>query len=347
MAQRPEIRTLIQVAKAPPLQRILIIQLGPLGDFVQSLAAAKLIREAHKGAHITLLTVPAFAQLADACPYFDLVETDGTPQKWNDRVTLFRRLRKAKYKRVYDLTTSELTEQYFYGFLPFAPEWSGTSTGCSHPHRNPKRMDMHPIDRQAEQMHAAGIGPTRGYPINCAPGPDTSWVFAARPRAPSMTPEFFGLDRPYVMFVPGGSQPHKRWPVDAYAELAIALGDSGFMVAVVGGTGESPLARSLASAHKRVRDLTGRTDLLQIAALGARTAFAIGNDTGPMHVVAASGAPSLVLCGGEQDPTLYAPRGKLVLTLRAHSLNDLGVEEVLRAMSAGGAFEQLQTRLNV
>ena len=163
-----------------------------------------------------------------------------------------------------------------------------------------------------------------------------------------MTPEFFGLDRPYVLLVPGSGQgEHKRWPVAHYADLAASLCDYGFMVAVVGGTGEGAVARTLAAAHPRVRDLTGRTDLLQIAALGARCAFAVGNDTGPMHVVAASGAPSLVLFSGDADPTLLAPRGKLVLTLRAPDLAQLPVDEVLRAMAAGGAFETLQTRLNV
>lgn len=349
MAKAQQTQMMAKTLKPNLLERILVIKLGTLGDFVQSLAAAKLIREGHRGCHITLLTTPEFAPLANACPYFDLVEVDGIPKKWNDYVTLFRRLRRAKYKRVYDLTTSEHTAKYFYGFLPFLPEWSGISPGCSHPHRAQNREQMHPIDRLADQMHDAGIGPTHGYPANCAPGPDLSWVFQARPRAPSMTPEFFGLDRPYVILVPGGSptNPGKRWPVEHYAELAHHLGEYGFMVSIVGGTGEGPLARALSGAHKRVRDLTGRTDLLQIAALAAKSAFAIGNDTGPMHVVAASGAPSLVLFSGDSDPELAAPRGKLVLTLRAPKLTQLPVDEVLRAMAAGGAFETLQTTLNV
>src|SRR3569832_1984001 len=49
--------------------RILVIKLGPVGDFVLSLAAMKKIREAHRGSHITLLTTPQFESLAKACPY--------------------------------------------------------------------------------------------------------------------------------------------------------------------------------------------------------------------------------------------------------------------------------------
>ena len=39
-----------------------------------------------------------------------------------------------------------------------AVEWSGIAPGCSHPHGNPRRDSLHTIERQAEQLAAAGIG---------------------------------------------------------------------------------------------------------------------------------------------------------------------------------------------
>ena len=48
------------------IERILVIKLGALGDFVLALAAMKHIRQAHPNSQITLLTTPPFEGLARA-----------------------------------------------------------------------------------------------------------------------------------------------------------------------------------------------------------------------------------------------------------------------------------------
>ena len=103
------------------IRKILVIKLGALGDFVQSLAAMKQIREAHPDAHITLLTTPPFEALARASPYFNTVEPDGRPEGIGETLALIRRLRGAGYDRVYDLQTSSRTNLYFQLLRPFPP----------------------------------------------------------------------------------------------------------------------------------------------------------------------------------------------------------------------------------
>ena len=88
------------------VEKILVIKLSALGDFVLALAAMKKIREAHRKAHITLLTTPPFAALAKICPYFNAVETDGRPENFGQWMALRRRIRAAGYDRIYDLQTS-------------------------------------------------------------------------------------------------------------------------------------------------------------------------------------------------------------------------------------------------
>jgi ADP-heptose:LPS heptosyltransferase len=62
--------------------------------------------------------------------------------------------------------------------------------------------------------------------------------------------------------------------------------------------------------------------------------IAIGNDTGPTHLAAAAGTPTLTLFGDDSDPALCAPRGALVTVLRHHPLADLPVEAVRAAALA-------------
>jgi len=83
-----------------------------------------------------------------------------------------------------------------------------------------------------------------------------------------------------------------------------------------------------------LRDVCGRTSLEALAALGREAVLAVGNDTGPMHLIAAAGAPSLVLYSKESDPAKIAPRGPAVKTLRRDDLSDLSLEEVLAALPA-------------
>ena len=94
---------------------------------------------------------------------------------------------------------------------------------------------------------------------------------------------------------------------------------------------ERPLAATIRAACPQARDLTGKTSFAQIAALAREAAFAVGNDTGPMHLIAAAGCVSVVLFSDESDPALCAPRGKVTI-LRRPELAALTVDEVAAAL---------------
>jgi ADP-heptose:LPS heptosyltransferase len=317
--------------KTREIKKILVIKLGALGDFVQSLAAMKHIREAHASAHITLLTTPPFEALARASPYFNAVEPDGRPAGIGETLSMISRLRAANYDRVYDLQTSSRSSFYFQLLRPFPPQWSGVAVGASLPHKNRDRGKMHTLERQAEQLQAAGIWPDAPLPPGSAPPADLSWIIKKSGAARPMTSA--GTARPYALLVPGASahRPEKRWPVERFAELGQHLRDRGLDVLVVGGPQESALAMAI-QRKVQARDLTGRTDFAQIAALGARATLAVGNDTGPIHLIAAAGAPTLVLFSAASDPALCGPRGH-VAVLQAQDLSELPVSDAIAAVA--------------
>jgi ADP-heptose:LPS heptosyltransferase len=307
--------------------KILVIKLSALGDFVLAFPAFERIRAAHPGARITLLTTEPFESLAASSPFFDRVETDGRPRGPAGWLGLVLRLRVAGYDRVYDLQNNDRTNAYFQALRPFAPAWSGVAAGASLPHRNRARMGMHALERQAQQLEAAGIwpdAPTR--PLSAAP-PDITWILAKAPKARAApTP------RPVVVLIPGSSahRTEKRWPIDHYGLLAKRLQAEGFDIVIVGGLQESELAHAIQRHAPRSRDLTGRTDFAQIAVLGARAALAVGNDTGPVHLIAAAGAPTIALFSSASDPALCGPRGH-VTVFQAPDLADVTVDTVLAA----------------
>ena len=300
--------------------RILVIKLGALGDIVQALGPMAAIRRHHAGAEIVLLTSAPFAGFLRGAPYFDAVWVDERPRVFDlpGILRLRRRLRAGGFARVYDLQTSDRSSFYHCLMGPGArPEWSGIARGASHPHDNPARERMHTLERQADQLRRAGIAEV--------PVPDLSWAKGDL--------SGFELPRRFAVLVPGGAEhrPEKRWPVERYAALAAGLAARGVPTVVIGGVTERPLGAAIPAA----RDLTGRTDLAAIAELGHRALWAVGNDTGPMHLLVAAGAPATVLFSAASDPALTAPRGKRVTILRRERLADLGVEEVAATLAIG------------
>jgi ADP-heptose:LPS heptosyltransferase len=312
------------MARARPVRKVLIIARGPLAAFVQALAAMRRIRSAHPNAQITLLTTEPFEALARACPYLDAVDIDGEPEDFGEWAGLVLGLRALRFDRVYDLERSAWTGRLFQAMRPFAPPWSGEAFGCALPHRNPARAAMHPLERQADQLKAAGIWPDAPTAPGDAPPPDVAWI-ARRILDPRAKP------RPYVLLIPGDvTEPAEaRWPAQAYGDLAGALRGQGYDIMILGGPGESVLAHAI-QRRTPARDLTGRTDYAQVAALASRAALAIGAACGLMHLAAAAGAPSLILSARDDDPLRSGPRG-YVAVLCAETLADLTVEQVLRA----------------
>jgi len=312
-----------------PPARILVIKLSALGDVLLAFPAFDRIRAAHPDADVTLLTTGPYAALAAAGPWFDAVEADGRPRGLAGTLALVGRMRRRRYDVVYDLQGNDRTNALFQALRPFPPRWSGVAFGCALPHRNPDRRRMHTLERQAEQLRDAGIWPDAPTAPGAAPAPNVAWMLARERAVPAAA---LGEGRPVALLVPGAAphRPAKRWPADRYADLARRLDALGLAVQLVGGPAEAALAQDIASAAPGARNLAGRTDFAGIAALGAGAALAVGNDTGPMHLIAAAGAPSVCLFSADSDPALCAPRGS-VTVLREPDLADLPVRAVVEA----------------
>ena len=316
-----------------PRTDILVIKLSALGDFVLAFAAFARIRAAHPNAPITLLTTPSFEGLAKASPYFDRVWTDGRPSGAAPWLGTVLRIRQARFARVYDLQCNDRTNLIFQALRPFAPQWSGTAAGCALPCREAGRMEMHSLERQARQLQLAGIWPDAPTAPMSAPPPDVSWLIAGDGPAPP--------GRPLALLIPGSAatRPLKRWPATNYGALAASLIDRGFDVAVLGARQEGDLAATIMALAPGARDLTGKTDFAAIARLGAIAAVVIGNDTGPTHLAAAAGAPTIALFSADSRPELSAPRGR-VKVLRRSDLADLGVGDVMAAALAAARLPE-------
>ncbi len=301
-------------------RNILVIKLSALGDFVQAMGPCAAIRQACRSARITLLTTEPYVDFARQSGYFDEIWTDRRPRWWQPGawLALKRQLDGGSFDRVYDLQTSDRSSYYFRLLRQPKPDWSGIAAGCSLPHDNPRRDMMHTIERQREQLAMAGI--------DDVPLPNFDWIGDGT--------DGFDLPANFVLLVPGGSagRPGKRWPAAHYISLANNLMEKGRVPVLIGAAEEAARNTAISQDCPQAVDLTGKTSIADIARLARRGSGAVGNDNGPMHLIAAAGCPSLVLFSAESDPALCAQRGPDVEILRRDTLTDLSPDEVEAAI---------------
>ncbi len=303
-----------------PYQRVMVLRLGALGDLVLCSAAFQAIRAAHPRAIITLLTQPAWVDFGRAMPWFDRVISDARPQLWNlsSWANLLRRVTHADPQIVYDLQGKRRQEILYtlLGGLWGRLDWSGAAWRCRYPRVWPPQPQWHFTDFLAAQLQAAGVAmPTQA---------DYDWLDA--PVDQLELPERF------VLLIPGCSpnHPEKRWP--AYAELARQLRAQGMRVVMIGARAEADTLNAIKAAVPAVIDLGGQTSLLQIGGVARRAHWVVGNDTGPTHIAAAVGAPTLTLFSGNVNPTWSRPQGAQTAYLQEKVLADLPVSRVMQAL---------------
>lgn len=109
----------------------------------------------------------------------------------------------------------------------------------------------------------------------------------------------------------------KNWPLAGFRELAQRLAGEGPVIMLAGPEEDLPEARRF-------------DDLGSLAVWLSGAALYIGNDSGPTHLAAAVGTPTLALFG-PTNPAIWAPRGPHVKVLQQEPISELSVDEVLVA----------------
>lgn len=304
-------------------QSILVIKLGALGDVMQAMGAFKAVRQAHIGAKITLLTTAPFKSIAQDCGYFDHIEIDPRAKWWNIPAHLkLRRFLRGTYAegpafdRVYDMQNNDRTKAYFK-LMPSDTEWVGTAKGASHhdPASVEERRKGHIFDTLRKTLSYGGLNNIDVDPLYWMRG-DLSAL---------------NLPEKTVIIVPGcaPTRPEKRWVTDRYIKLCDYIADQGHSPIIIGTDAEKDITSEIAKACTRTIDLTGKTKLYDIAELGRVSVAAIGNDTGPMHILGPVGCPLAVMYPGSSNAVRYKPLGQNVRTLQKEHMSDITIDDAI------------------
>jgi heptosyltransferase-2 len=267
-----------------------------LGDAVMSLPTLKSLKAMMPKARITVLTKPSFADLYRGAPYVDevLSHERGGMRVW---VGMVKELKKRKFDAALLLPRS-----FSAAFLA----WSARiprRIGYAGSGRTKLLTDTPaPLDRRHRVytyhhlLSALGDPPAVTPPRLDLPADATAWAEEKLPGGP------------WIGFNPGATYgAAKQWFPDRFIELGKKLGKRGKLV-IVGGPAEAELGEKVAKGVDGLC-IAGKTTVSQLAAAIARCRLFVTNDTGPMHVADAVGAP-MVAIFGPTDWIVTPPFGK-------------------------------------
>lgn len=322
------------------MERILIIKQGALGDAVMATALVRQLVLHHPTAAVVVLTTPPFARLFSTMTGIEVAAfaRGGIAET----LQTLRFVRSRRFDRLYDLQGSDRSG--LIAALSGIPLRVGNHPRFPY-HRHPAtryRGQNHIFARMNELLSSAGVAPAEPKPY--LPADD-----AVRDRVDAWlrTQGLAGVPLVLLHAFASPRHPAKRWP--HFAALGVELEHRGFVPVWLGGRADAPAGGAL-SAHAGV-SAAGEFDLVELAELGRRAAFAVTNDSGPMHALAASGIPVYAFFG----PTNWRRNHALgqaanVITRQpanvegkhlddpTYALERIGVGEVLGRLEADGRF---------
>lgn len=289
------------------MNRILVIRGGAIGDFVLTLPALKLLRDAYPRARIEILGYKHIVALGENRFYANAtrsIEYGPLAGFFAKNAELPIELR--DYFGTFDLVVSYLydpdrifeqnirrcgVEEFLVG--------SSKITGTEHAARQ--------LSRPMEEL---GL---------CSPDPAARLYPSAADRAFAADLHRL-LQPPIIAFHPGSGSGQKNWPIDRWIELArwfLTEAHATTLLVIGGEADDRQLAafRSAGLSEAAVRFVVNLS-LPELAAVLEKCRCFLGHDSGISHIAAATGLPCLTLFG-LSDPEIWAPQNAGVRVLHA------------------------------
>jgi ADP-heptose:LPS heptosyltransferase len=264
-----------------PKEKVLWIRFSAFGDVLQAAAAAHRFKMKYPEAHLTFLTHPDYANILEIQPYVDgLLFWDVKKRPW-DFFRVLREIREGGFDWIFSLHRG--------GAAAVVSLFSGVRRNQRFGYNS--GMQFCYKTTHWEHLDKLGVEFTNR---------DRPAIFTApedRDKARSM---LSGLPEKKLFAVIGASKPQKFWPIAHWIEFLSPLTDEGWGVVLNGhGEAEARTAREIQEAleSRNVLNLVGQTPFPLMAAVAEACSIAVGNDTGPLHLSALVGTPTLGFFG--------------------------------------------------
>ena len=286
--------------RVPDVRKIAVVRANGIGDYCFALPALVALRAAYSDAEIVLLGKrwhaeflhgrPGPVDRAIAIPRYGGVSVEpGEPEDPDALARFFAEMRAERFDLALQLHGGGRYSNPFTRRLG-----ARVTAGLRAPDAEPLERTIPyfyfqpEVLRYLEVVSLVGATPITLEPQIAVMPADIAEVSRLR----------LDHDAALAVLHPGATDGRRRWPIESFAAVARALGDAGARVIAIGSGVEGELTRALAE-RAPVTDLCDRLSLGGVAALLARSRVVIANDSGPLHLAAAVGAPTVGIfwCG--------------------------------------------------
>jgi heptosyltransferase-2 len=313
-------------------QKILILELGGIGDTAMSIPAVRAVLNGHKNADITVLTVPRTRAVIDSLrtegfENLEVVSTDAMDNNGSDSWPgLIKRMRSRRFDIAIDLSAVEtfkaaIKRWVFYKSLgvkkTFGRNTDGRGWGFSKKSEDVLTSNDHEVLRKIKVVELLGLKADRTAPALIIPDNEMN-------EADAMLSGWLNDNGPVIGINPGAFRPSRTWPAERFKQIAEWLiEEMSANIVITGGDKERSVAERIAGSlpEDRVKTVMG-VSIMTLTAVMKKMNLVITNDTGPMHIAAAAGVP-VVAMFGQANIHRYHPymdRSKYTAIKKEHSI---------------------------
>lgn len=298
--------------KSEERKRILVLRYRFIGDTILTVPFLRNLRRAEPDARIVWVVAPGSSDVVRGIPYVDDLlywdpvtihaDSRGAHRTVAAKWAFIRELRKERFDKVYVLKRS--LSSAIMAMLTGARERIGFDTegrGILLTKRVPYRHDQHEVRNFLAVLSADCIESTDEY-LECWTTPEEDAAAEKLLADAGVT----GQSR-LVAIHPFSANVRRGWPLENFSELAAGFREEGFTTIILGAPGDRKHLDAVRDLFgEEAVDLVGKCPLRVTMALLKRCSLFVGNDSGVMHLAAASGIP-LVALFGPQSPVKFGP----------------------------------------
>ncbi len=314
------------------IERILVRGTNWIGDAVMGTPALERLRSSFPQAHIALLVTQRTSGLFEGSPLLD--EVIEYRRREEGMGAFFRTARLLRERR-FDLAALfqnafEAALLAWFGRVPLRIGFAEQGRGAllTHRlHRGPQHRDRHQVYDYLEivaECERVCLG--EDFPPQITNPLPSLFAGPAQKLAATKLLQNFSIAqdwRPLVALNAGATNSRaKCWPADRFAALADQLINTlNAQVVLIGAASERDSAEHVIQQMQKqgAVNLAGRTRIAELVGLLDACALLVSNDTGPAHIAAALGRPTLTIFGPTNEFET-APTGKRAELIRAQGV---------------------------
>jgi len=294
--------------------KILLLQLKRIGDLILTTPVIAALRERFPEAEVTIVVS---SECADLLPAISDVDRILMARRNLSDFAAFLAVAGNKFDYCIDFTRNDPLR--ISGVLVRSPETHRVHTGCAISRKvapgftlilvNVRMRDLHTIDYNLSLLEPLGIG-----------GVSSSLHLQLPQSAHEKADELrrnWNVSKPYIVLHPGSARQEKLWEAGRWARVIERFGrDNDLDLILTSGASKHEQAHIAAIKNEtKIIDLSGKTDLLTLAALIGEARLLVTVDSAPMHLAAATHTPQVILFG-PTNPLSLATEGKSALILQ-------------------------------